>query len=203
MLTECWKLRRRADTHPLYNGPVNQFTMFLSLILTSLLLIQATTTPSTYKDIDDEMRSYVREAAARMGVNPEEFASHVTPTSSLASQRYYKGNYASFYIVTFDREFIERQNVRVKKAIAAHEVGHAYPSCAVLSNAHYYGVATYLDKENCADILSAVLSNYEWAMEALQRIKRESPDTIDIDNRINLLKEQLGTPEEDLTYWDE
>ena len=161
------------------------------------------TTPPTYEELDEEMRVYVKEAAVRIGFNPELFASHITPTSSWASQSYHYTHLAGFYIITFDREFVEKQNVRIKKAIAAHEVGHAYYHCYFLSQQYAYGIATYLEMENCADMISAVIFDYEWTLEALKGIRDEMPDARSINDRINLLKEQLGPKEEDLTYWDE
>lgn len=159
--------------------------------------------PPTYKDLDEEMRAYVKEVVAKIGYDPEQYSSHVTQTSSIASQRYYKGNLASFYVITFDRGFVERQNVRVKKAIAAHEVGHSFPECAALSRAHNYGMVTYLEKENCADVVSAVVFEYGWTLEALRSIKAEMPEAVDIDARISRIISQFGTTEEDLTPLDE
>ena len=181
--------------------------MFLALILTSLLLIQATTTPQTHKELDDEMREYVKYASSFLGFDPEAFASHITPTSSWASLSYNHNRYSSYYMVTFDREFVERQPTNIKKAIAAHEVGHAYGPCELVSRKHEHGFATYLAVENCADMISSVIYSYEWTMEALRGIKEEMPDAFNIDARIKLLKSQLGDilgrEDLDLTYWDE
>ena len=181
--------------------------MFLSLILTSLLLIQATTTPPTHQELDDEMREYVKHAVEVLGMDQEDFASHVTPTLSWAALNYLQNMYSSYYMVTFDREFVERQPTNTKKAIAAHEVGHAYPTCAVISRRFEFGLATYLESENCADVVSAIVYKYEWTLAALKGIKEEMPDAWKIDERIRLLEMQLGgIPEredEDLTYWDE
>lgn len=181
--------------------------MFLSLILTSLLLIQATTTTPTHQELDDEMRGYVKYAVTVLGFDQEQFASHVTPTSSWASLNHLYNRYSSYYMITFDREFVERQPTNIKKAIAAHEVGHAYRACAIISRDFEYGHATYLESENCADVISAIVYNYEWTMAALRGIKEEMPDAWNIDERIKLLEEQLGgIPESedlDLTYWDE
>ena len=181
--------------------------MFLSLVLTSLLLIQATTTPATHEELDDEMRGYVKYAARAIGFDPDNFASHVTPTTSWASQNYFSNGWSSFYLITFDREFVEKQNERVKKAIAAHEVGHAYPTCANLGRRYEYGWGTYLEVENCADLLSAVIYDYKYTMEALLLMQELLPDYPSVAARVELLKEQLGgipeRPDEDLTYWDE
>lgn len=177
------------------------------LILTSLLLIQATTVPPTHQELDDEMRGYVKYAVLKLGYDPEEFASHVTPTSSWASLNYLHNRYSSYYMITFDREFVERQPTNIKKAIAAHEVGHAYVICAAISRDYEYGLATYLESENCADIISAIIYEYSWTLAALKGIKEEMPDAWKIDERIKLLEMQLGgipeTEDEDLTYWDE
>lgn len=181
--------------------------MFLSLILTSLLLVQATTVPPTYQELDDEMRKYVRYAVKVLGLNPEQFASHITPTTSWAALAYYQNAWSSYYIVNFDREFIERQSTNTKKSIAAHEVGHAYEPCAIISSMHEYGYATYLESENCADVVSTVVYEYEWALTALKKLKEDMPDSWEINERIKLLESQFGgiseRESEDLTYWDE
>ena len=181
--------------------------MFLSLILTSLLLIQATTTPPTHEELDDEMRRYVKHAVKVLAMNPEDFASHVTPTLSWASLSWHHGKWSQFYIINFDREFVERQPTNIKKAIAAHEVGHAYLACAVISRKFEYGLATYLESENCADIVSAIVYDYEWTLAALKGIKADMPEAWKINERIRLLESQLGgileREDEDLTYWDE
>lgn len=186
---------------------MNQLTVFLSLVLTSLLLIQATTTPATHQELDDEMRGYVKYAVLMLGYDPENFASHVTPTTSWASLNYLHNRYSSYYMITFDREFVERQPTNIKKAIAAHEVGHAYRVCAIIARDYEYGHATYLESENCADVVSAIIYEYEWTLAALNGIKNEMPDAWKINERIKLLEEQLGgIPERedlDLTYWDE
>lgn len=185
---------------------MNQLTVFLSLILTSLLLIQATTTPATHQELDDEMRGYVKYAATALGFDPDNFASHVTPTTSWASQNYFSNGWSSFYLITFDREFVERQPTNIKKAIAAHEVGHAYYPCSVIGRQYEYGLATYLDLENCADLVSSVIYSYEYTMAALLLMQELLPDYPSVAARVNRLKEQLGdieNPEADLTYWDE
>lgn len=186
---------------------MNQLTVFLSLILTSLLLIQATTTPATHQELDDEMRGYVKYAVKQLGMNQENFASHVTPTESWASLSYQDNKWSAYYMVNFDREFVERQPTNIKKAIAAHEVGHAYPVCEVIARRFEFGHATYLESENCADIVSSIVFRYEWTLAALKGIREEMPDAWKINERIELLELQLGgIPEredEDLTYWDE
>ncbi len=185
---------------------MNQFTTFLSLILISLLLIQATTTPATHQELDDEMRGYVKEAVAKIGYNPDNFASHVTPTEVWASQNYFNNGWSSFYIITFDREFVEKQNVRVKKAIAAHEVGHAYYPCSLIGKQYQYGLATYLDVENCADVIASIIYSYEYTMEALKVMQELLPDFPSVAARVKLIEEQLGgieKPEIDLTWDDE
>ena len=176
--------------------------MYLLLTLLSLSFMIATDPPE-HKELDEEMRGYVKYSAEFLGYNPDLFSSHVTPTSAWASFNRFNNGWSSFYIVTFDRDFVERQPTHIKKAIAAHEVGHGYYPCAVLSYKYRNGLATYLEKENCADLVSAVIFNYEWTMEGLQGIKNELPDAKSIDDRIKLLREQLGPQEEDLTYWDE
>ena len=180
--------------------------MFLSLILTSLLLIQATTTPATHQELDDEMRGYVKYAAAAIGYDPDNFASHVTPTTSWASQNYFSNGWSSFYLITFDREFVERQPTNIKKAIAAHEVGHAYLPCANLGRLYQFGWGTYLAVENCADVISSIVYSYEYTMAALLLMQELLPDYPSVAARVKLLEEQLGgieNPEADLTYWDE
>lgn len=177
--------------------------MFLSLVLTSLLLIQATTTPQTYEELDEDMREYVRYSAEVLGLDPSLIASHVTPTSTLASSVYFDNGWSSFYIVTFDTDYLEKQPTHIKKAMAAHEVGHGYYPCAVMSSRYRYGLATYLEKENCADVASVVVYGYRSASESLKAIRAAFPNAINIDARISLLEEQLGPKEEDLTYWDE
>ncbi len=153
------------------------------------------------------MRRYVKHAIEVLGFDQESFVSHVTPTLSWASINWFSNGWSAYYIINFDREFVERQPTNIKKAIAAHEVGHAFYSCAVLSRRHQYGMATYLEKENCADIMSAIVYEYEWTMAALMGMKEELPESELVDARIKLLKEQLGgIPERedlDLTYWDE
>lgn len=181
--------------------------MFLSLILTSLLLIQATTVPQTHKELDDEMRGYVRHSAEVLGRDPNLIASHVTSTLTLASSSYFRNGWSSFHIITFDTDYIKRQPTHIKKAMAAHEVGHSYYPCAVMSRMYKHGLATYLEKENCADVASVVVYGLQPSLESLKAIRAEFPRAISIDDRIKLLEIQLGgIPEiddEDLTYWDE
>lgn len=177
--------------------------MFLSLILTSLLLIQATTTPETYKELDDDMREYVKYSSVVLGLDPSFIASHVTPTSTLASSNYFNNGWSSFYIITFDINYIKKQPTHIKQAMAAHEVGHSYGPCVFVSNKYQYGFATYLEKENCADVVSVIVYGYQSCLESLKAIRADFPRAINIDDRIALIEEQLGPKDSDLTYWDE
>ena len=74
------------------------------------------TGPPTYKELDDEMRSYVKYAAKKLGHDPDLYASHVTPTLSWAAQDTFINDYSAFFIITFDRDFVEKQTTTIKKA---------------------------------------------------------------------------------------
>jgi len=169
--------------------------VLLSLFITYLI------TPPSYESIDDEMRSYVKEAAEFLGWREKDFASHIQTTSSWANQSFFNNGRSSFYIVIFDETFVRTQPQNIRKAIAGHEVGHAYFACEDAYIDYYYGYGTYLDVENCADVISVMIFGFDGNYAALKEIKKASPKATDIDLRIELLYSQFGSlgVEKDLT----
>jgi len=175
-----------------------------TLTLLSLFITQIITPPN-YKSMDDEMRSYVKEAAEFLGWREKDFASHVQVTGSWANQSFFSNGRSAFYIITFDETFSRTQPKHIRKSIAGHEVGHAYIACEDAYVAYYYGYGTYLEVENCADVLSALIFGFDGMYAALKTIKKDTPDARDIDLRIELLYDQFGSlgVEKDLTQHPE
>ncbi len=165
--------------------------MILVMILLSTLISQAIT-PTKYKSIEEEMRSYVASAASLLDLPDNLFVTHVDRIRGWAGQSIAIMGDSQFYIVLFDRGFVESQPKNVRKAIAGHEVGHSYPSCETAYNDFYYRSGTYLESENCADVVSSTIFGFENMYAALIEIKRIVPSARDIDGRIKLLYEQLS-----------
>lgn len=144
----------------------------------------------TIQELDVEMRGYVKYASAMLGWAPETFSSHVNHTGSLANNTFFSNGYSSFYVLVFDLSFIEKNTTGVRKAIAGHEVGHAYPPCEELYNLWNHGLVSYVASENCADVVSATVFGYQDTMAFLQAIRRENPKSESIQHRIDLMKKQ-------------
>lgn len=170
-----------------------QRDIIVMLFLLSILLMQAITPPN-YESMDEEMRAYVRIAAEFLGYKERDFASHIEMTHTWANQSYFTNGISSFYVVVFDEDFVRTQPSHIRKAIAGHEVGHAYPVCEeIFWNYYYEGWgSTYLDAENCADVISVVIFGFENMYAALKEIKRTTPKARDIDARIEMLYGQFG-----------
>jgi len=175
-----------------------------TLALLSIFTTQIITPPS-YESMDDEMRSYVKESAEFLGWEKKDFASHVNITNSWANLSFFNNGRSAFYIVIFDETFVRTQPQHIKKAIAGHEVGHAYAACEAIYTAYYYGYGTYLDVENCADSIAVNIFGFDGMHAALKEIKKSNPESRDIDLRIELLYDQFGSlgVEKDLTQHPE
>lgn len=170
--------------------------MFLFLFLLSSSFMYAITPPD-YDTLDDEMRAYVKYAAVALQFNPDRFSSHIHHTKNWANQSLFYNGESLFYVVVFDKKFVEEHTKNVRKAIAGHEVGHAYPPCEELFYLYWDGIVSYSTSENCADVVSATIFGYQNMLAALEAIKRGVKDARAIDQRIEKLKEQLG--QKDLT----
>ena len=165
--------------------------MILVMILLSTLISQAIT-PTKYKSIEEEMRSYVDYTASYLDFPDNLFVTHVDRTRGWASQSSVEMSDSQFYVVLFDKDFVESQPQNIRKAIAGHEVGHSYASCESVYSDFYYGSGTYLESENCPDFVSSIVFGFENMYAALIEIKRITPDARDIDERIKLLYDQLS-----------
>lgn len=165
--------------------------MYLLLFFLSFSLMAAlpSGTP-TIEELDLEMRGYVRYASTMLGWDPEAFASHVNHTGSLGNNTFFSNGYSRFYMVVFDQGFLEKNTPGVRKAIAGHEVGHAYPPCEEMYSLYVHGLVSYVTSENCADVVSATVFGYQNAFALLQAIRREDPTSESIQHRIDLLKKQ-------------
>ena len=155
--------------------------------------------PPTIEELDLEMRGYVKYASSMLGWKPDAFVSHVSHTNSLGNNTFFSNGYSRFYVIVFDQTFIEKNTPGVRKAIAGHEVGHAYPPCEELYNLWTHGLVSYVASENCADVVAATVFGYQNAIALLQAIRREDPKSESIQHRIDRLKKQRIGAENDLT----
>jgi len=174
--------------------------MYLLLFFLSFSLMAAlpSGTP-TFEELDLEMRGYVKYASTFLGWKPDAFVSHVSHTNSLGNNTFFSNGYSRFYVIVFDQRFVEKNTPGVRKGIAGHEVGHAYPPCEELYNLWTHGLVSYVASENCADVVAATVFGYQNALALLQAIRRENPTSESIQHRIDLLKKQRLGAEKDLT----
>jgi len=174
--------------------------MYLLLFFLSFSLMGALPHSNpTIEELDIEMRGYVNYASTMLGWPPDAFASHVNHTNSVGNNTFFENGYSRFYLVVFDQGFLEKNTEGVRKALAGHEVGHAYPPCEEMYALYAHGLVSYVTSENCADVVAATVFGYQNAVAFLEAIKREHPESDSIQHRINMLKKQQHGPDKDLT----